>query len=86
MEEILESFEIKYIDLLQINIEGEEYRLLEKLISNGLVNRFKNIQVQFHTGIEDYEARREKIKDGLVKNGFLLSFEFPFIWEGWAKS
>lgn len=85
MEKILEEFGIEYVDLVQINIEGEEYPLLERLIKNGTINRFKNIQVQFHIGMENYESRRKDIQSGLLENGFINNFDFPFIWEGWGK-
>jgi FkbM family methyltransferase len=85
IENILESFELDEVDLLQINIEGEEYELLETLISNGMLSKFKNIQVQFHMGMQDYDQRRKNIQTGLIKNGFTLLFEYPFIWEGWGK-
>jgi FkbM family methyltransferase len=85
MADIFELFGLEHVDVLQINIEGEEYKLLEHMISTGIVNKFSNIQVQFHTGIEDYESRRNTIHDGLRENGFISSFEYPFIWEGWKK-
>lgn len=83
MEEILEMFGLESVDILQINIEGEEYKLMENMLITGSIKRFKNIQIQFHTGISDYEGRRNRIHEGLEKNGFVSSFEYPFIWEGW---
>jgi FkbM family methyltransferase len=83
MEEILAMFGLDSVDVLQINIEGEEYKLMENMLTTGVIKKFKNIQIQFHTGISDYEVRRNKIQDGLKENGFVSSFEYPFIWEGW---
>ena len=86
MESILDDFGIEgQIDLLQINIEGEEYRILETMIERGTINRFNRIQVQFHMGIENFEERRYKIQYDLVNNGFVNSFEYPYVWEGWVK-
>ena len=85
IEKILDNFGADVIDLIQINIEGEEYKLLENLLESGNIARFKNLQVQFHIGMPDYERRRDLIQEGLIKNGFVKNFDFPFIWEGWSK-
>ena len=36
------------IDLLNINIEGSEFAVLERLIETGKLDLIKEIQVQFH--------------------------------------
>ena len=71
--------------LIQINIEGDEYPLLESMLETGSINKFKNIQVQFHLGIKDDINRRNKIREGLVNNGFKIKFEYAFVWESWTK-
>jgi len=43
MEKLLEEFEVDSVDLIQINIEGDEYPLLEDMLKTGMVNKFKNI-------------------------------------------
>lgn len=85
METVLSDFNINEVDLLQINIEGDEYPLLEYMLEKNLVNKFKNIQIQFHLGIENDVYRREKIREGLVNNGFKIKFDYPFVWESWTK-
>jgi FkbM family methyltransferase len=85
IETILNYFDLEYVDLLQINIEGDEYLLLEDMILTGSVNKFKNIQIQFHLGIEGDIERREKIRNGLLGNGFKINFDYPFVWESWGK-
>jgi len=47
MKTILNEWELDNVDLLQINIEGDEYPLLEHLIETKLINIFRNIQIQF---------------------------------------
>jgi len=86
METLLKKWDLDSVDLLQINIEGDEYALLENMIECGVINKFKNIQIQFHTGIENDIKRREKICKGLIKNGFKNKFNYPFVWEGWTKN
>lgn len=85
IEVILEKWSISNVDLIQINIEGDEYSLLEYMLANGSINKFKNIQVQFHLGIENDIERRHNICEGLLKNGFTNKFNYPFVWESWGK-
>lgn len=85
IETILQKCHLKKVDLIQINIEGDEYSLLEKMIETGSINKFNNIQVQFHLGIEKCVERREKIRNGLIENGFKNNFDYAFVWESWGK-
>lgn len=85
IDTILKKWGLNEVDLIQINIEGDEYPLLEHMLETGSINNFKNIQVQFHLGIENDIERREKIRDGLTKNGFKNNFNYPFVWESWGK-
>lgn len=82
---ILDEWGLEEVDLIQINIEGDEYTLLESLISTGLITSFKNIQVQFHHGIDDCIERREKIRKELAHNNFEINFDYPFVWESWRR-
>jgi FkbM family methyltransferase len=85
IETILDKFKLNSVDLLQINIEGDEYSLLEHMLKNESINKIKNIQIQFHLGVEDDVNRRNKIRDGLIKNHFKNNFDYPFVWESWSK-
>lgn len=85
IESILKHFNIDNVDLLQINIEGDEYSILEKMLKTGTINKIKSIQIQFHLGVGDEIQRRGKIRDGLVKNNFKINFDYPFVWESWSK-
>jgi len=85
MNTILDEWGLDSVDLLQINIEGDEYPLLDAIIENGLIKKFKNIQVQFHLSFGDATGRRDKIREGLKNNGFKLKFDYPFVWESWYQ-
>lgn len=85
IETILTKFNLTNIDLIQINIEGDEYPLLENMLESGYIKRFKNIQIQFHLGINNDIERRNNIRKGLIQNGFELNFDYPFVWESWRK-
>ena len=43
LDEILNTWNIDGADLLQINIEGDEYSLLDSMIASGSIHKFKNI-------------------------------------------
>jgi hypothetical protein len=85
IEAVLEKWGLTEVDLIQINIEGDEYPLLENMLETGIVNIFKNIQIQFHLGVENDVERRDKIRNGLILNGFKNNFDYPFVWESWGK-
>jgi hypothetical protein len=85
METILNKWNLNVVDLIQINIEGDEYPLLEDMLKTGLINKFKNIQIQYHLGIDGDRERRDKIREGLEENGFKEKFNYQFVWESWYK-
>lgn len=79
----IEKMEIDSIDLMKINIEGDEYSLLERLTSNpGIIKKIKNIQVQYHTFIPDAEIRRNSI-NSLLKNTHECNWCYDWVWENW---
>lgn len=82
---MLQQWNIEEVDLLQINIEGDEYELLQYMLDNEIINKFKTIQVQFHLGIEDATEKRKDICKGLEKRGFKVKYSYPFVWEAWTK-
>jgi FkbM family methyltransferase len=84
-ETILESWNLSEVDLLQMNIEGDEYTVLEHMIETGYINKIKNIQIQFHLGIDEAVEKRNKIRENLIANGFTIKFDYPFVWESWTK-
>lgn len=79
--ELMQS-EYQDIDLIKINIEGEEYNLLERMIETGIVNKFVNIQVQFHNFVPDAEKRKTKIQMELLKTHEIV-WRYDYIWESW---
>jgi FkbM family methyltransferase len=47
MLDFLDSIPDKKIDIIKINIEGEEYSLLEDMIKHNMLKNFINLQIQF---------------------------------------
>jgi len=79
---VIKYLYVSTINVLKINIEGGEYDLLEHIIDNHLQTMIKDIQVQFHINVPDYEERRELIRNKLSNTHF-LTYDYPFVWENW---
>lgn len=75
---------ISKVDLMQINIEGAEYDLLEEMISSRLIEKIAHLQIQFHREIPGAYGRRDKIRQ-LLSQTHDESWSFWFIWESWKK-
>ena len=82
----LSKHNIDKVDLMQVNIEGEEYPLMEQWISSGILKKFKYIQVQYHKYGQNYEERHKNIQEGLRQLGFNKKWEYPFVWESWENT
>jgi FkbM family methyltransferase len=85
IETILAHWNLDTIDLLQMNIEGDEYSVLEYMIDNESIRKMKNIQIQFHIHIKDSINMRNSIQAGLISCGFKNNFNYPFVWESWRN-
>jgi FkbM family methyltransferase len=86
LDHYLQKHNIEKVDLLQVNIEGEEYPLLEEWTKSGIINKVKYLQVQYHRYGDNYEARRNNIQENLKNLGFKLRYEYPFVWESWENT
>lgn len=75
---------IEAIDLIKINIEGDEYRLLPRMIEKHIVTRCGDIQVQFHADYPDAARRREHIRQRLSET-HSLTYDYPMVWENWRR-
>jgi FkbM family methyltransferase len=75
---------IDNIDLIKINIEGDEFPVLKSLIDNDVIHMFKNIQVQFHQFIPDSVNLRNWIREKLTLT-HKLTYDYEFVWENWEK-
>ena len=81
------------IDLLQINCEGCEYEVLERLLSwpassaQSPLAAVRAIEVQFHLAIgpQSETSRYCRIEERLRERGYSLDYRFPFTWERWSR-
>lgn len=85
IDRILNQWDLEEVDLLQVNIEGDEYELLQYMLDKNIISRFKTIQVQFHLGIEDATEKHKNICEGLEQRGFKTKYSYPYVWEAWTK-
>ncbi len=84
IDQFFKDKSLKEVDLMKINIEGEEFFLFETMLQHGLQYDIRNIQVQFHPWIEDANNRRNVIRAELSKT-HRLTYDFPFVWENWQR-
>lgn len=76
---------ITEVDLVKINIEGGEYDLLDSMIVSGLVNKIKNLQVQFHDFVPDARNRMNKVRQNLMLT-HSPTYQYEFVWENWQRN
>jgi FkbM family methyltransferase len=72
------------IALMKINIEGDEYPLINHLIESGLITRIENVQVQFHNFVPNAAEKRQQLHDKLSKTHY-LTYSYPWVWENWRR-
>lgn len=84
IREFLFEEEVFHVDLAKINIEGEEYRLMERLVSIPELNVIENYLIQFHKLVDDFEERHEFITREL-SNYYDKLFDYEYIFEGWSE-
>lgn len=75
---------IEKVNLIKINVEGDEFPILKSLIEKNFTNIFDNIQVQFHQFIPNSEELRLQIHESLSKT-HKLTYNYEFVWENWEK-
>ena len=82
LSEFVKKENIPKIDLININIEGSEYEVLDEIINSGLINNIDNLQIQFHKNIKNYRIKRKNIINRLSNTHNLL-WSYKFVWERW---
>jgi FkbM family methyltransferase len=74
------------VDLVQMNIEGEEYPILEYLIETGLIHKFKRLMIEFHfERDESFAKKRSMIQEKLSKIGYEKLWDYNWFFEYWVK-
>jgi len=81
----LKKYNIDRIDLLMVNIEGEEFPLFEKWIKTDFLNKVNYLEIQFHPWIDDSVERKNKIENGFVNLGFENLWDYQFAFTSWKN-
>jgi FkbM family methyltransferase len=81
--EVLDELAIDHVDLMKVNIEGGEYPLLKHIVDNDRAALVGTYQIQFHNFIENAEASRKHIVEGLSKT-HERTWCYEFVWENWS--
>lgn len=82
--DVLRDNGIHNIDLMNINIEGSEYEVIEDLVASGYIRFIMNLQVQFHDFVPNAEDRMQKLHRSLADTHH-LTWQYPFVWENWRR-
>jgi len=80
--DVIKDLKIEKIDLIKINIEGDEFKVIPKLIESGDINKIEYIQIQFHNFVDDAESKRNFIRSELEKTHTEI-WSYYFVWESW---
>ena len=75
------------VDLMKVNIEGGEYKLLQRMIDEDLLRKVRKLMVQFH---EQWPSRLESgpWRKSLIERIEVThqsEFTYPFVWESWIR-
>jgi FkbM family methyltransferase len=68
--------------VIEINIEGGEYELLQRLVRTPQISKVDTLLVQFHKNFPGYELERAKIRSALAETHVEV-FNFEYVWERW---
>lgn len=82
IKEFVTEKKIDHIDMMEINIEGGEYELLDRMIQSGVIKMVTDLQVQFHDFVEDAEAKMLALQSRLRASHF-PTYHYKFIWDNW---
>jgi len=74
----------KKINLLKLNVEGAEYKILLRLIEKKKLNNIDSYLIQFHP-VDDSQLYIKEIRSGFLQQGFKQIFNYNYVWEYWSK-
>jgi len=84
VKKFVEDLKVNKIDLLILNIEGGEFKVLPRMIECGLIPLCTYIQIQFHDFFPEAKRLRKEIRTKLFETHYLIH-EYPWTFENWKK-
>lgn len=82
--DVLDELGIREVDLMEVNIEGGEYDLLDHLLDVDFMRHVRDLQIQFHDFVPNAQSRMERIQERL-RETHELTYQYPFVWENWRR-
>lgn len=84
IKDFMDEYNITKIDLMKINIEGDEYELLERLINTEYIFSINYLLIQFHDFIPNAKKRKQKISE-ILSESHICKWKYEFVWENWEN-
>lgn len=72
------------IGVLEVNIEGSEYDVLDVILTRSIVSRIDRFNIQFHKVNATSERDREDLRKALARTHTQV-WNFDWVWEVWVK-
>ena len=85
ISEVVASFGLEKIDLMNLNCEGGEYEILQELLATDIIHKIKRLLIQFHYIRDGDQELREKIILELGKT-HIQNYCYLTVWELWTIS
>jgi FkbM family methyltransferase len=76
--------QIGTVDILEINIEGGEYEVLQRLIEIQQLSTIRTLIIQFHAVVGNHEELRALIRTSLRQTHKEV-FNYHYVWERWDR-
>ena len=70
---------------MKINVEGDEFKIIDKILNDGIIDVFDNLQVQFHEFYPNSRELRLELHNKLSQTHH-LTYNYEFVWENWEKN
>jgi len=80
---IFQHIEDKRVACFELNIEGGEYEVLERMIETNNIDLCDSLLIQFHQQPEGYLERYKKIIEALHRTHIQI-FCYEMVWEKWV--
>ena len=71
------------VGLMEINAEGAEFEILNRLLDTGQISQVRCLQIQFHRFVPLASEKRRDLRRRL-KQTHRCSWSVPWVWEQWV--
>jgi FkbM family methyltransferase len=72
------------IAAMSLNCEGGEYELLSRMMDTGIIERVKELEIQFHDFVPAAQEMRRSLRRELMATHREV-YSYPFVWEHWTR-